>query len=97
MTLADIEKESRLPNTREWLGFVTVFTFISAASDLGFPAASGFALLVLITFALTRGPEALEFITGKFNDQKAHKNKKKKTAAQEPELSTERSTRTEKA
>ena len=65
ITLADIQNHQRLPNSREWLGFVIVFTLLSAGSDLGIPVTYGMAMLVFVTVALTRGPEALEFITGK--------------------------------
>jgi len=65
ITLADVQKNGRLPGTREWLGFVVVFTVLSAGADLGVPVAGGFAILVMITVLLTRGLEALEFVTGK--------------------------------
>lgn len=65
MTLANIQENQRLPGTREWLGFVVVFTILSAGADLGIPIAGGFAVLVMLTVLLTRGLEALEFITGK--------------------------------
>lgn len=65
MTLANLQKSGRLPGTREWLGFVVVFTMISAGSDFGLPFAGGFAILVMLTVLLTRGLEALEFVTGK--------------------------------
>lgn len=65
ITLADLQKSGRLPGTKEWLGFVVVYTIISAGSDFGIPVAGGFAILVLLTVLLTRGLEALEFITGK--------------------------------
>ena len=65
MTLANIQNNGRLPGTREWLGFVVVYTMLSAGSDLGFEFAGGFAILVMITVLLTRGLEALEFVTGK--------------------------------
>lgn len=76
ITLGDIQSNGRLPGTREWLGFVVVFTMLSAGSDLGIPVAGGFALLVMITVLLTRGLEALQFITGKV---KAPKKKKKQS------------------
>lgn len=65
MSLANIQNNGRLPGTREWLGFVVVYGMLSIGSDLGLPFAGGFALLVMITVLLTRGLEALEFITGK--------------------------------
>lgn len=73
MTLANIQTNGRLPGTREWLGFVVVYTMISAGSDLGIPVAGGFAILVMITVLLTRGLEALEFVTGKITPPKKRK------------------------
>lgn len=64
ITLADVQAHKRLPDTREWLGFVIVFTLTSAAGDLGIPVAGGFALLVMVTVFLTRGGEALQFVSG---------------------------------
>lgn len=71
ITLADIQHNGKLPGSREWLGFVVVYTMLSAASDLGAPFAGGFALLVMITVLLTRGLEALQFVTGKVASPKA--------------------------
>jgi hypothetical protein len=70
MTLANVQHNGRLPGSREWLGFVVVFTMISAGSDLGIPFAGGFAILVMITVLLTRGLEALEYVTGKVETPK---------------------------
>lgn len=81
IVMADIEENGSLPTTKEWLGFTVAFTMISAASDLGFPAASGFALLAMVGVALNRGPEALSFLNGKFSGKKAKTNTKKKAAA----------------
>jgi hypothetical protein len=68
---------SHLPTTREWLGFIVVFTLISAGADLGFDVAGGFALLVMLTMLLVRGPEAFEFLTGKFQGRKPPPKRKK--------------------
>lgn len=65
ITLADIQHNGKLPGSREWLGFVVVYTMLSAGADLGAPFAGGFAILIMITVLLTRGLEALQFITGK--------------------------------
>ncbi len=65
IALADVQHNGKLPGTREWLGFVVVYTMLSAGSDLGIPFAGGFAILVMITVLLTRGLEALQFVTGK--------------------------------
>jgi hypothetical protein len=73
ITLANVEHNGRLPGTREWLGFVVVFTILAAGSDLGIPIAGGFAVLVMITVLLTRGLEALEFLTGKITVPKGKK------------------------
>lgn len=70
ITLANVQNNGRLPGTREWLGFVIVFTMLSAGADLGIPVAGGFAVLVMITVLLTRGMEALEFVTGKIEPPK---------------------------
>lgn len=64
ITLADIQENKQLPTVREWLGFVIVFTFTSAAADLGIPVAGGFAVLIMVTVFLTRGGEALQFMSG---------------------------------
>jgi hypothetical protein len=66
-----------LPTTKEWLGFIVVFTMLSAGADLGLDFAGGFAVLVMITMMLVRGPEALEFLTGKFQGKKLTKGKAK--------------------
>jgi len=73
ITLGDIQANGRLPGTREWLGFVVVYTMLSAGSDLGIPVANGFAILVMITVLLTRGLEALQFVTGKIAKPKKKK------------------------
>jgi hypothetical protein len=65
ITLADIQHNEKLPGTREILGFVIVYTMISAGADFGIPVAGGFAVLVMLTVLLTRGPEALQFLGGK--------------------------------
>lgn len=75
LTLANIQNNGELPGSREWLGFIIVFTVLSAGVDLGIPIAGGFAMLVMITVLLTRGPEALEFITGKIEPPKKGKRK----------------------
>jgi hypothetical protein len=77
IALADIQENEQLPGTREILGFVIVYTMISAGADLGAgPVASGFAMLVMITVLLTRGPEALQFLTGKVSPPKKPKRKR---------------------
>jgi hypothetical protein len=76
IVLADIQKEQRLPNSREWLGFVIVFTMLSAGSDLRIPLAYGMAVLVMVSVLLSRGPEALEFVLGKVT--KAERKKPRK-------------------
>lgn len=76
MTLANVQHNGRLPGTREWLGFVVVFTMISAGADLGVPFAGGFAILVMITVLLTRGLEALEFVTGKITPPKKRRKQR---------------------
>ncbi len=73
ITLADIQVNGRLPGTREWLGFVVVYTLLSAGADLDIPVAGGFAVLVMITVLLTRGLEAFKFITGKIQPPKTKK------------------------
>lgn len=75
ITLADIQHNGKLPGTREWLGFVVVYTILSAGSDLGMSFAGGFAILVMITVLLTRGLEALEFVTGKVAPKKRKRNR----------------------
>lgn len=82
MTLADVQAKKRLPTTREWLGFVVVFTLTSAGADLGLPVAGGFAILIMITVFLTRGGEALQFISGNLA---APKKAKKGTTLKSPE------------
>jgi hypothetical protein len=81
ITLADVQAQRRLPDTREWLGFVIVFTLISAAGDIGIPAAGGFAFLVMVTVFLTRGGEALQFVSGNIAKPK---NKGKSKVPQKP-------------
>lgn len=76
IVLADVQKNGQLPGTREWLGFVVVFTALSAGADLGIPVAGGFAILVMITVLLTRGLEALEFLTGKITVPKGQRKKR---------------------
>lgn len=86
MTLANVNHNGRLPGTREWLGFVVVYTMLSAGADLGVPFAGGFAILVMITVLLTRGLEALEFVTGKIAPPKKRKRRGGRTApVQQPQ------------
>ena len=73
VTLANIQRNEKLPGPREYLGLVVVFTILSAGADLGVPVAGGFAVLVMITVLLTRGLEALEFLTGKVKVPKQKK------------------------
>ena len=77
LTLASINDKGRndgnLPGPRQWLGFIVVFTMLSAGADLGIPFANGFAILVMITVLLTRGLEALQFVTGKITPPKKRK------------------------
>lgn len=73
--LADIQKNGRLPGSREWLGFVIVYTFLSAGADLGIPVAGGFAVLVMLTVLLTRGLDALKFVNTKIGSPKKNKTK----------------------
>jgi len=76
IVLADVQKNGRLPGSREALGFVVVFTILSAGADLGIPVAGGFAILVMLTVLLTRGLEALEFVTGKISAPKQQSKKR---------------------
>src|SRR5215203_217573 len=73
ITLADVQHNGQLPGSREWLGFIVVFTMLAVGHDLGIPFAGGFAILVMITVLLTRGMEALKFVTGKVADPKKRK------------------------
>lgn len=82
MTLADVQAKQRLPSTREWLGFVTVFTLTSAGADLGLPVAGGFAVLIMITVFLTRGGEALQFLSTKTEKQPTKGTKEKQQESQ---------------
>lgn len=75
ITLANIQNNDRLPGPREMLGFVVVYTILSAGADLNIPVAGGFAILVMITVLLTRGYEALQFVTGKIGTPKKHSKK----------------------
>lgn len=76
LVLANVNENGELPGSREWLGFIIVFTVLSAGVDLGIPIAGGFAVLVMVTVLLTRGTEALEYITGKIEPPKKGKRKK---------------------
>ena len=80
------KSSSHLPTTREWLGFIVVFTLLSAGADLGFDPAGGMAVLVMITMLLVRGPEALQFLTGKFQQSKTNRGvpKRKGVSLGEP-------------
>jgi hypothetical protein len=79
---------SHLPTTREWLGFIVVFTMLSAGADLGLDFAGGFAILVMLTMLLVRGPMAIEYLTGKIQGKPALKKDKtsqqQKTTPHEP-------------
>lgn len=88
ITLADLQHNDKLPGTREVLGFVIVYTMISAGADLGVPIAGGFAILVMLTVLLARGFEALQFLTGKVAAPKP-KRKKPGTVVQ-PSFQTQR-------
>ena len=76
IVLADIQKEKRLPSTREWLGFVIVFTLLSAGADLRIPVTYGLAMLVMVTVLLSRGPEALNFVVDKVTQPNVKKPSK---------------------
>lgn len=84
ITLADVQTNGRLPGTREWLGFVIVYTLLSAGADLDVPFAGGFAILVMLTVLLTRGLEALQFVTGKVKKPKTKKGKPQSAPATVP-------------
>lgn len=75
ITLADLHNNGKLPGSKEWLGFVVVYTMLSIGSDLGLEFANGFALLVMISVLLTRGLEALEFLLGKLGNGKQKQKK----------------------
>jgi hypothetical protein len=84
ISLADIQHNGQLPGSREWLGFVVVFTMLAVGADFGIPFAGGFAILVMITVLLTRGLEALKFVTGKVADpKKQNRGNRKKAAPQQ--------------
>jgi hypothetical protein len=85
MTLANVQHNGRLPGTREWLGFVVVYTMISAGSDLGIPFAGGFAILVMITVLLTRGLEAFQFVGGKVASPKRKRKPGRSAPALRPD------------
>lgn len=90
MTLANVQHNGRLPGSREWLGFVVVYTMLSAGSDLGIPFAGGFAILVMITVLLTRGLEALEFITGKIEPPKKPRRQNRRGRVTSPAAPTQK-------
>jgi hypothetical protein len=89
IALADIQHNDKLPGTREILGFVIVYTMISAGADFGVPIAGPFAILVMLTILLTRGPEALKFLTGKVAAPKP-KGKRPQSAPVEPKFKPQR-------
>lgn len=72
------EEKDELISTRELVGFLVLFTMLSAGADLGIPIAGGFAVLVMITILLMRGDKAFEFLVGKTEKSKMPKQKKKK-------------------
>lgn len=65
ISIANVKENDELFSNREIIGYLVVFTMISAAHDLGAPVANGFALMVLVAIALSRGETALEFINDK--------------------------------
>ena len=76
IVLADVQEEHRLPTTREWLGFVIVFTLLSAGADLRIPVTYGLAMLVMVTVLLARGPAALNFVVDKVTEPEVKKRGK---------------------
>lgn len=89
IALADIQHNDKLPGTREVLGFVIVYTMISAGADFGVPIAGPFAILVMLTVLLTRGPEALQFLTGKVAKPKP-RGKHSQSVPVQPKFKTQR-------
>lgn len=77
ITMSNVQTKGELFNSREIIGFLAVFTMLSAGADLGIPIASGFALLVLVTIALSRGEAALAFVAKKTEKPKRKKDKGK--------------------
>lgn len=77
ITLSNIQKDHRLMNSKEWLGFAIVFTMLSAGADLNIPIAPGMAMLVLVITLLTRGPEALSFMQVKLTQKQKAKGGRK--------------------
>lgn len=73
ITFADIEGKGQLPTTREFFGMAVLFTFLSAGADMNIPIAGGFAVLIMVAVFLSRGLEALEFITGKLEGKEPNK------------------------
>lgn len=68
--LAELEEKGRLPDSRQWLGFVIAFLVVSAMADLGIPLGGGLAVLTMVAVLLARGDDALRFATGKVRRQR---------------------------
>ena len=86
LVLANVNENGELPGSREWLGFIIVFTILSVGVDLGIPIAGGFAVLVMVTVLLTRGTEALEFLTGKIEAPPKGRKRKKNASVGKPDV-----------
>lgn len=50
------------PTSREWIGVSIAFFFMAAASDLGFDAAGGMAMLVTVAIIIARGDAAFRYL-----------------------------------
>lgn len=77
ITFASLNKHDSFPTTEQWLGLMVAYTGISIASDLGFKPAGGFAALLMVTVFVTRGTEAVEYLSPKTTGKKMKKSKKK--------------------
>lgn len=65
LSVAELERNERLPGADQWLGLIVAYFIISVMSDLGAEFASGFAVLLMVAALLANGEDALAFATGR--------------------------------
>lgn len=77
ITFASLNKYDKFPSTEQWLGLMVAYTGISLASDVGFKPAGGFAALLMVTVFVSRGTEAIEYLSPKTTGKKVKKTRKR--------------------
>lgn len=75
ITFADLNTKGSLPSNRQWLGLASVYLILSLGSDLGFTPANGFAALLMLAVFISRGNEAIGYVSTKAGPEKTKHRK----------------------